>query len=104
MRNLNFRFADHSESRRSHPRITRFPSSCCRVQDSPQRSRQLRGSGSPLWVGLSQRLLLPREHGRQIPEFGFYFSRIGYGIRNFLAKKFAIPFAKPVNCHLERSL
>ena len=29
---------------------------------------------------------------------------IGHGIRDFLAKEFAIPLAKPVNRHLERSL
>ena len=50
------------------------------------------------------RRLLPREHGRQIPEFGLYFRGIGDSIRDFLAKEVPIPLAKPVNGDLERSL
>jgi hypothetical protein len=63
-------------------------------------------AGEPDMAGLKPMAvrLLPHEHGRQIPEFRFHFCGIGYGIRDFLAKEFAIPLAKPVNGHLERSL
>jgi hypothetical protein len=63
-------------------------------------------AGEPDMAGLKPIAgrLLPHEHGRQIPEFGFHFSGIGYSIRDFLAKELAIPLAKPVNGHLERSL
>jgi hypothetical protein len=47
--------------------------------------------------------LLSRQHGCQIPEFGLHFGGIGDSIRDLLAKKFAIPLAKPVNGYLERS-
>jgi hypothetical protein len=47
--------------------------------------------------------LLPCEGHRQIPEFGFHFGGIGHSIRDFLAQQVAIPLAKPVNGHLERS-
>jgi len=47
--------------------------------------------------------LLPRQHGRQVPQFGLHFGGIGHSIGDFLAKEFAIPLAKPVNGHLERS-
>ena len=54
---------------------------------------------------LLQRLstLLPGQRGRQIPEFGLHFGGIGYNIGDLLSKEFAIPLAKPVNGHLERS-
>jgi hypothetical protein len=48
--------------------------------------------------------LLPRQHGRQKPEFGLHFGGIGHSIGDFLAKEFAIPLAKPVNGYLERPL
>src|SRR5690349_11416453 len=48
--------------------------------------------------------LFPREHGRQMPELGFHIGGIDHSIRDFLAKEFAIPLAKPVNGDLERSL
>lgn len=48
--------------------------------------------------------LLAREHGSQKPEFSFHFRGIGHGIRDFLAKEFAIPLAKPVNRNFERPL
>jgi hypothetical protein len=38
----------------------------------------------------SGRQLLPREHGRQKPEFGLHFGGIGHSIGDFLAKEFAI--------------
>jgi hypothetical protein len=37
--------------------------------------------------------LLPRQHGRQKPEFGLDFRWIGYRVGDFLAKEFAIPLA-----------
>ena len=40
--------------------------------------------------------LLPRQHGRQKPELGLHFGRIGHCIGDSLAKEFAIPLAKPV--------
>jgi hypothetical protein len=52
----------------------------------------------------SGRPLLPREHGRQKPEFGLHFRGIGNGVCDFLAKDFAIAPAKPVNGNLERPL
>jgi len=61
------------------------------------RSNDLAAGLSPLPV------LLPRKHGRQKPEFGLHFDGIGHSIGDFLAKEFAIPLAKPVNGHLERS-
>jgi hypothetical protein len=48
-------------------------------------------------------LLLFRQHGRQKPEFGPHFGGIDHSIGDFLAKELAIPLAKPVNGHLERS-
>src|SRR5262245_63266657 len=39
-----------------------------------------------------------------MPELGFHISGIEHSIRDFLAKEFAIPLAKPVNGDLERSL
>jgi hypothetical protein len=49
------------------------------------------------------RQLLPREHRRQKPEFGFHFCGIGDGIRDFLAKEVAIPLSQPVDGDVERS-
>ena len=48
--------------------------------------------------------LFSGQHGRQKPEFGLHFRGIGDSIGDFLAKEFAIPLAKPVNGHLQRSL
>jgi hypothetical protein len=55
------------------------------------------------WAALIGQLF-PHEHGRQMPELGFHIGGISHSIRNFLAKEFAIPLAKPVNRNLERSL
>jgi hypothetical protein len=72
-----------------------IPSLSRRKFERHQRRRaSVRGSGS--------RLLLSRQHGRQKPEFRLHFARIGDSVRDFLAKEFAIPLAKPVNGHLER--
>ena len=48
--------------------------------------------------------LLAGEHGHQITEFRLYFRGIGHSIRDFLAKEFAVPLAKPVNGYLECAL
>ena len=48
--------------------------------------------------------LLPREDGRQKSKFGFHFCRIGHGLRDLVAKEFAISLSKPVYRHLKRSL
>src|ERR1035438_10004008 len=75
-------------------------------------SHWLRGNGEPPMRNMTEaprnrpgggRPLLPRQHGRQKPEFGLHFGGIGHSIGDFLAKEFAIPLAKPVNGHLERS-
>src|ERR1051326_8718219 len=64
---------------------------------------------TPLRIGNRERdgyrqPLLRGERGRQIAEFGFYFGRVGHGIRDLLAKEFAIPLAKPVNRNFEGTL
>src|SRR5690349_16077286 len=37
--------------------------------------------------------LLPRNHGRQKPDFGLHLGGIGHSVRDFLTKKFAISLA-----------
>src|SRR6516164_817031 len=57
--------------------------------------------------GLGLRLtwrLFPCKDGGQMPEFGLHRGGIGHSIRDLLAKKFAIPFTKPVNRYLQRPL
>ena len=54
-------------------------------------------------VYASARALPPRQRGRQKPEFGLHFGGVGDSVRDFLAKEFAIPLAKPVNRNFERS-
>jgi hypothetical protein len=48
--------------------------------------------------------LPPGKYGSQKAEFRIHFGGVGHSLRDFLAKEFAIPLAKPVNGDLERSL
>jgi hypothetical protein len=45
-----------------------------------------------------------RYDDRKKPELGLHFGGIGHSFRDFLAKKCAIPLAKPVNGYQERFL
>ena len=49
-------------------------------------------------------LLVACQHSSQKPELRLHFRGIGHRIRDFLAKEFAVPLAKPVNRDFERSL
>jgi hypothetical protein len=70
------------------------------VDDDPRRRQR----GGAFLTSASHGPLFPRQNGGQIPEFGFHFGGIGHRIRDFLAEEFAVPLAKPVNGHFERSL
>ena len=52
---------------------------------------------------LCSRPLLPRQYGRQKPEFGLHFRGICHGIGDFLTEEFAISLPQPVNRNFERS-
>jgi hypothetical protein len=56
-----------------------------------------------VWIPWIVQPLLPREHSRQIPQFGLYFCGIGDSVRDFLAKELAVTFAKPVDGYFQRS-
>ena len=61
-----------------------------------QAAAKIRGSGR-FWSVL----LVARQRGSQKPEFGLHLCGIGHSIRDFLAKQFAVPLAKPVNRNFE---
>jgi hypothetical protein len=58
------------------------------------------------WLGANRAVLalFARRHGSQKPQFGLHFRGIGHSIRDLLAQEFAIPLAKSVNRHFERSV
>ena len=64
-----------------------------------------RGYATSVTVGLAPIAgpLLPRQHGRQKPEFGLHLGGIGHSIGDFLAKEVAISLPEPMNGYLERS-
>ena len=67
--------------------------------------RRPRGSGRLcVRFHLSVLLLISGQRGSQKPEFGLHFGGIVHGIRDFLAKEFAVPLAKPVYRDFERPL